>query len=178
MCADSSIDSRGPQSYLGRRFIVAHLSIGRVIHRCEGTNKYRRRLGKINYARQRILKTNLYGYAQCESASHPWAICHTLCTLHLPGVHPYSMHDNAWPHSVMPVHEHLLEVQLYTFWWPSYNADLNLIKHVWNKLERALRQLNRPLMTFGRPWSTYGTRSLRILKPYIHHETTVPPSLR
>ncbi len=47
-------------------------------------------------------------------------------------------HDNAWPH-VARICTQFLEVEnIPVLAWPAYSADMSLIEHVWDALDRCI----------------------------------------
>lgn len=56
----------------------------------------------------------------------------------------YLMHDNARPHVARIVNDYLREVDIETLDWPPRSPDLNPIEHLWDMLNRQLRNIQPP----------------------------------
>ncbi len=56
------------------------------------------------------------------------------------GHHLMSQHDNAWPHVARICTQFLEAENIPVLAWPAYSPDMATIEHVWDALDRHIRQ--------------------------------------
>ncbi len=60
----------------------------------------------------------------------------------VPFIHNHHLmlqHDNAWPHDAR-ICTQFLEAEIPVLAWPAYSPDLSPVEHVWDALDRCIRQ--------------------------------------